>query len=76
MNGFYYTDIISIKRDLLYKIYQFIPRVYKACNVCNIKQMILKTISSKCCMTYKYYKNSPMSMVERRINIVIAKFHH
>ena len=24
-------------------------------------------------MTYKYYKNIPMSMVERRLNIIIAK---
>ena len=70
---FYNTDIISIKRNLLYNIYQFIPRVYKACNVCNIKQMIFNTINDRCNMTYKYYKNSPMSMVERRININFAK---
>ena len=24
-------------------------------------------------MTYKYYMNSPMSMIERRLNIIIAK---
>ena len=70
---FYNTDIISIKRDLLFNFYQFIPRVYKACNVCNIKQMILKTINDRCNITYNYYKNSPISMVERRINFIIAK---
>ena len=27
-------------------------------------------------MTYKYYMNLPMSMVERRINFIIAKHPH
>ena len=35
--------------------------------------MIIKTISCKCNMSYKYYINHPMSMVERRINMNIAK---
>ena len=35
--------------------------------------MILKTINGRCNMTYKIYKNTPMSMLERRINIIIAK---
>ena len=41
-NYFHNTDIINIKINLLYNIYHFIPRVYKACNACNIKQTILK----------------------------------
>ena len=35
--------------------------------------MIIKTISCKCNMSYKYYINHPMSMLERRINMIIAK---
>ena len=72
-NSFFITDSISIKRKLLYNIYHFIPRIYKLNNVCNIKHMILKTINDRCNMTYEYYMNLPMSMVERRININIAK---
>ena len=30
-------------------------------------------ISCKCNMTYEKYMNSPMSMLERRINMVIGK---
>ena len=70
---FYNTDIINIKRNLLYNFYHFIPKTYKPCNVCNIKQLILETNNDICNMTYKYYKNLSMSMVERRINIIIAK---
>ena len=72
-NYFYNTDIINIKRNLLYNVYHFIPRVYKACIFCTIKHMIHKTINDRCNMTYKYYMNFPMSMVERRIIINIAK---
>ena len=70
---FYNTDIIIIKRNLSYNIYRFNPRIYKPCNVYNIKHIILETINDRCYMTYKYYMNLPMSMVERRINIIIAK---
>ena len=35
--------------------------------------MEINTISCRCNMTYKYYMTSPMSMLERRINMVIAK---
>ena len=35
--------------------------------------MIIKTISCKCNMSYKFYINHPMSMLERRINMIIAK---
>ena len=72
-NYFYNTDIFNIKRNLLYNVYNFIPSIYKPSNVCNIKHMILKTINDRCNMTYKYYRNTPMSMIERRINIIIAK---
>ena len=35
--------------------------------------MIIKTISCMCNMSYKYYINQPMSMLERRMNFIIAK---
>ena len=73
---FYNTDIINTKRKLLYNIYKFIPRIYKPSNVCNIKHTILETINDRCNMTYKYYKNLPLSMVERRTNFNIAKNPH
>ena len=55
-NYFYNTDIINIKRNLLYN---FIPRINKPSNVCNIKHMILETINDRCNMTYKFYNNTP-----------------
>ena len=35
--------------------------------------MIIKNISCMCNMSCKYYINQPMSMLERRINMIIAK---
>ena len=35
--------------------------------------MIISSISCKCNMSYEYYINNPMPMVERRINFIIAK---
>ena len=37
-----------------------------------INKMIINTFSCLCNMTYKYYLNQPMSMLERRINYNIA----
>ena len=42
----------------------------------HITQMIFKTISDIRNMTYKYYINSPMQMVERRLNMIIARNPH
>ena len=39
----------------------------------NINHMIIKTISCRCNKSYKYYINQPVSMLERRINFLIAK---
>ena len=72
-DSFCKRDIIIIKRNLLYNIYHIIPKIYIGSNVCNLKQMILNTFNDRCHMTYKFYKNLPMSMVERRMNINIAK---
>ena len=35
--------------------------------------MTIKTIGDKCNMAYEQYMNQPMSMYERKINIIIAK---
>ena len=35
--------------------------------------MIIKTVSCMCNMSYKYYINQPLSMLERRINFIIAR---
>ena len=35
--------------------------------------MEINMICCRCNMTYKNYMNSPMSMLERRINMIIAK---
>ena len=73
-NYFYNTNINDIKRNLLYNIYNSIPRIFKnPYNSCNIKQMIVKTIDGKCNMTYEHYMNQPMSMVERQIIFNNAK---
>ena len=37
---FYNTEIINLKRNLLYNLYNFIPRIYKPSNVCNVKHTI------------------------------------
>ena len=35
--------------------------------------MIINTISCLSNMTYKYYLNNPMPMIERRINYIITR---
>ena len=70
---YYNTDVINKKRDLIYNIYHFLPKLFKYCHAYNIKQANLKTINDKCNMTLEFYKTMPMSMIERRLNIIIAK---
>ena len=62
-----------MKRDLIYNIYHFLPKVFKNCHAYNIKQTILKTINDRCNMTLEFYKNMPMSMIERLLKNIIAK---
>ena len=35
---YYNTDVINIKRDLIFNIYQFLPKLFKDCHTYNIKQ--------------------------------------
>ena len=67
---FFNIDIIDINGYLLYDIDCFKLKGY---NFYNINQMTINTIFDRCGMTYFNYINSPMPMVERRINFVIAK---
>ena len=59
INQHFNTDYFIIKNYLFY--------------IDNIIKMEISMISCRCNMTYKNYMNSPMSMLERYINMVIAK---
>ena len=63
-------DITKIKSYLFSSIDCFKSRGYKNYN---INQMSIKTINNRCNMTYENYMNFTMSMLERRINMIIAK---
>ena len=70
INQHFNTDYINIKSYLLF----FIDSCrYGNFVFDNVIKMEISMISCKCNMTYKNYMNSPMSMLERRINMVIAK---
>ena len=60
-------DLTKIKSFLLFWIeyYKLQGRGYK--------EMIFKTIGDKCQVTCNGYINKPMHMVERRLNLVVAK---
>ena len=70
INYHYNTEYINIKSYLLFYIDSCEINGYK---FKNINHMIMKTITCKCNMSYKHYINQPMSMLERRINMIIAK---
>ena len=66
----YNTHIFNMKIHLLHFIAYFISQGYK---FWDINQIIIKTISHRCNMTYKHYLKQPMSMCERKLNMIIAK---
>ena len=70
INYHYNTDYIKIKSYLLFYIDSCESGGFK---FTNINHMIINTISCKCNMSYMYYINQPMSMLERRINFINAK---
>ena len=70
INYHYNTDYINIKSYLLFYIDSCKSGGYKF-NIIN--HMIINTISCRCNMSYKQYINNPMSMLERRINFLIAR---
>ena len=67
INFHHNTDYINLRCYLFFYI--------KSHGIKNfiIKQMIINTISCLCNITYKYYLLNPMSMLERRMNYIIAK---
>ena len=67
---FYNTDIINIKRYLLCGTDCFKSRGHQ---FYNINQMIINSFSDRRNTTYERYNNNPMPMVERRLNMNIAK---
>ena len=70
INNHYNTDYINIKNYLLFYIDSCIYGTFVFDNIINMEIIM---ISCRCNMTYKNYLNSPMSMLERRINLVIGK---
>ena len=70
INYHYITDYINLKCYLLFYIDSCQSGGF---NFSNINHMIINTITCICKMNYKYYINQPMSMLERRINFIIAK---
>ena len=67
---FFNTSIINMKKYLIFYFYHVISRGRK---FSHISKMKIKTISDFSYMNYKYYLKQPMQMVERRLNINIAK---
>ena len=70
INYHYNTDYINIKSYLLFYIDSCEINSYK---FKNINHMIINLVSCVCNMSYKYYINQPMPMLERRINFLIAR---
>ena len=70
INQHFNTDYINIKNYLLF----FIDSCrYGHFIFDTIIKMEISMISCRCNLTYKYYNNCPMSMLERHINMVIGK---
>ena len=64
------TDYVNLEGCLLFFINNCQSRGF---NFSNINHIIIKTITCKRNMSYKHYINQPMPMLERRINMIIAK---
>ena len=70
INNHLNTDCINIRNYLLFYIDSC---RYGEFIFDNIFIMEINTISCRCNMTYKYFLNNPMSMLERRINYIISR---
>ena len=70
INQHFNTDYMNIKNYLLFYIdsCRYGNFVFD-----NIIKMENGMSSCRCNMTYKYYMNTPVSMLERRINMIIAE---
>ena len=67
INFHHNTDYINLKCLLFFYTESHNIKNFK------INKMIINTISCLCNMTYKYYLDNPMSMVERRMNFILAR---
>ena len=70
INQHFNTDYVNIKNYLLFYIDSC---KYENFIFDNIIKMEISIISCRCNMTYKYYMNNSLSMLERSINMNIAK---
>ena len=73
INYQYNTDYINIKSYLLFYIDSC---EYGGFKFSNFNHMIINTMSCICNMRYKLYINQPMSMLERRINLILLEIHN
>ena len=64
---------MNLKRFLLNHIDDFIDKGYE---FSHIDEMNITTVNDKMYMSFEYYFKHPMSMVERRLNMIIAKNPH
>ena len=65
--------LINLKRYLLYRIEDFIEKGYI---FSHIDEMNISTVNAKTYKTYNNYIKHPMSAVELKINMIIAKNPH
>ena len=70
INNHYNNDYIKIENHLSLYLNSCQNAGY---NFSNINHMINNFITCKCNIKYKHYVDKPMSMLERRINYIIAK---
>ena len=70
--GKYFNNdaLTEIKKYLLYWIDYYKSQGY---GFCNIKKIIIKTITNKHWMSHKIYIQYAMQMIERRMNVVIDR---
>ena len=70
INNDYNSDYINIEKYLSLYLNSCQNAGY---NFSNINHMLINFITCKCNIKYKHYVDKPMSMLERRINYIIAK---
>ena len=71
INNHYNTDYVNIENYLSLYLKSCEHAGYK---IININHMIINITSCVCNIRYKHYKDKTMSMLERRINCIIAKY--
>ena len=67
---FFNTSIVSLKN---YLIYYFCRVISRGRTFSHVHKMKIETISNFSFLNFKYYLHQPMQMIERRLNMNIAK---